>query len=141
MVMGSRMLNGLGGSGDFLRNSKYSIMHTPSTRPTKTDPHGISTVIPFCTHIDHTEHDIDILVTEQGLADLRGLSPRERAKCIIDNCAHPLYKPILTEYLQLATTECLKNNSAHEPHMLAHAFDMHLNLQRHGTMRIDKWHH
>jgi acetyl-CoA hydrolase len=46
-VMGSRMLNGLGGSADFLRNAKYSIMHTPSTRPSKTDPTGVSCIVPM----------------------------------------------------------------------------------------------
>lgn len=64
-VMGSRMLNGLGGSADFLRSSKYSIMHTPSTRPSKVDPTGVSCIVPFCTHIDQTEHDLDVVVTEQ----------------------------------------------------------------------------
>lgn len=64
-VMGSRMLNGLGGSADFLRSAKYSIMHTPSTRPTKTDPTGVSCIVPMCTHVDQTEHDLDVVVTEQ----------------------------------------------------------------------------
>ena len=64
-VMGSRMLNGLGGSADFLRSAKYSIMHTPSTRPTKSDPTGLSCIVPMCTHVDQTEHDLDIIVTEQ----------------------------------------------------------------------------
>lgn len=64
-VMGSRMLNGLGGSADFLRSAKYSIMHTPSTRPSKTDPTGVSCIVPFCTHVDQTEHDLDVIVTEQ----------------------------------------------------------------------------
>lgn len=64
-VIGSRMLNGLGGSADFLRNSKYSIMHTPSTRPSKSDPIGVSCIVPFATHIDQTEHDLDVIVTEQ----------------------------------------------------------------------------
>ena len=64
-VMGSRMLNGLGGSADFLRSAKYSIMHTPSTRPTKKDPTGVSCIVPMCTHIDQTEHDLDVVVTEQ----------------------------------------------------------------------------
>jgi acyl CoA:acetate/3-ketoacid CoA transferase beta subunit len=63
-VMGSRMLNGLGGSADFLRSAKYSIMHTPSTRPSKTDPTGVSCIVPMCTHVDQTEHDLDIIVTE-----------------------------------------------------------------------------
>lgn len=58
------MLNGLGGSADFLRSSKYSIMHTPSSRPTKTDPTGISCIVPMCTHVDQTEHDLDVVVTE-----------------------------------------------------------------------------
>lgn len=64
-VMGSRMLNGLGGSADFLRSAKLSIMHTPSTRPSKTDPTGVSCIVPFCTHVDQTEHDLDVIVTEQ----------------------------------------------------------------------------
>lgn len=43
------------------------------------------------------EHDLDVIVTEQGLADVRGLSPRQRAKVIIDKCAHPDYKDLLHE--------------------------------------------
>ncbi len=124
-VMGSRMLNGLGGSGDFLRNSKYSIMHTPSTRPSKTDPHGVSCIVPMCTHVDQTEHDLDVIVTENGLADLQGLSPRERARVIIDKCAHEAYKPILQGYFDKAEFECLRRGMGHEPHLLWNAFDMH----------------
>ncbi len=63
--MGSRILNGLGGSADFLRSSKISIMHTPSTRPSKTDPTGVSCIVPMCTHVDQTEHDLDVIVTEK----------------------------------------------------------------------------
>ncbi|KAF2402048.1 putative acetyl-CoA hydrolase Ach1 [Trichodelitschia bisporula] len=138
-VMGSRMLNGLGGSADFLRSAKYSIMHTPSTRPTKTDPHGVSCIVPMCTHVDQTEHDLDVVVTEQGLADVRGLSPKERARVIIDKCAHPEYKPILQDYFDRAEFECLKKGMGHEPHLLWNAFDMHKHLSEHGTMKIPKW--
>lgn len=94
-ALGSRMLNGLGGSGDFLRNAAISIMHTPSSRPTKTDPTGISCIVPFASHVDQTEHDLDVVVTEQGLADLRGLCPRDRAPLIIEKCAHPGSSPPL----------------------------------------------
>ncbi|KAL9654202.1 hypothetical protein ABK040_000784 [Willaertia magna] len=138
-VNGSRMLNGLGGSGDFLRNAKISIMHTPSARPSKTDPTGISCIVPFCSHIDHTEHDVDVYVTEQGVADLRGLSPRERVKEIIENCAHPDYKPILREYYRLSEKHCQQKRTLHEPHMLNVLFKMHLNLEKNGTMKIDNW--
>ncbi|EEB07863.1 acetyl-CoA hydrolase [Schizosaccharomyces japonicus yFS275] len=138
-VNGSRMLNGLGGSGDFLRNAKLSIMHTMSTRPTKSDPLGISCIVPRVTHVDHTEHDMDIFVTEQGLADLRGLSPKERSIEIIRKCAHPAYQPILFDYFQQAEQKCLKRGCAHEPHMLDKIFKMHEHLETDGTMRIQKW--
>ncbi|KIJ41957.1 hypothetical protein M422DRAFT_48423 [Sphaerobolus stellatus SS14] len=138
-ALGSRMLNGLGGSGDFLRNAKLSIMHTPSVRPSKTDPTGITCIVPFASHIDHTEHDLDIVVTEQGLADLRGLSPRERAPVIIQKCAHPDYRDLLMEYYDRALVECLKKGSAHEPHMLRNAFKMHINLEQNGTMKVKGW--
>ncbi len=138
-VMGSKMLHGLGGSADFLRNAKLSIMHAPSCRKTKTDPYGLSSVVPFSSHVDQTEHDLDILVTEQGLADLRGLSPRERARVIIDKCAHPVYQPIFKEYLDRAEFYCQKKKSLHEPHILKDAFKFYTNLEEKGTMRIESW--
>ncbi|KAI8177085.1 Acetyl-CoA hydrolase [Colletotrichum sp. SAR 10_77] len=134
-VMGSRMLNGLGGSADFLRNAKYSIMHTPSTRPSKNDPHGVSCIVPMCTHIDQTEHDLDVIVTEQGLADVRGLSPRERARLIIKKCAHPVYQPILQSYFDKAEFECLRKGMGHEPHLLFNSFDLHRALVEEGSMQ------
>ncbi len=139
-VMGSRMLNGLGGSADFLRSAKYSIMHTPSTRPSKADPHGVSCIVPMCTHVDQTEHDLDVIVTENGLADVRGLSPRERARVIIDKCAHNVYKPILQAYFDKAEFECLRKGWGHEPHLLWNSFDMHKALNEEGSMRkVNSW--
>lgn len=138
-VNGSRMLNGLGGSADFLRNAKLSIMHAPSARPTKTDPTGISSIVPFASHVDQTEHDLDILVTDQGLADLRGLSPRERAREIIKQCAHPDYKALLTDYLERSEHYARKHNCLHEPHMLKNALKFHTNLAEKGTMKVDSW--
>ncbi len=139
LVGGTRMINGLGGSGDFLRNSKISIVHTPSTRPSKTDPQGISCVVPHCSHIDHTEHDLDVIVTEIGLADVRGMAPKDRAKLIIEKCVHPVYKPIMQEYLEMSAADCLKKKMGHEPQLWDRAFKMHLNLAKNGTMRIKNW--
>lgn len=139
IINGSRIINGIGGSGDFMRNAYLSIMHTHSTRPSKTDPNGVSCVLPMVTHVDHTEHDMDILVTEQGLADLRGLAPRQRAKCIIDNCAHPDYKPILQDYYDRALKECLAIGAAHEPQLLDRVFKMHSHLRQYGTMKVADW--
>lgn len=139
LVGGSRMINGIGGAGDFIRNAYLSIMHSPSTRPSKIDPTGISCVVPMAPHVDQTEHDLDVLVTEQGLADLRGLCPRDRAQVIIDKCVHPDYRPIMQEYLDRATRECLAIGYGHEPHMLFKVFKMQQNLATQGTMKITNW--
>jgi len=139
LVGGTRMINGLGGSGDYLRNGFLKIMHSPSTRPSKTDPLGITCVVPKAPHIDHTEHDLDVLVTEQGLADLRGVAPKERAKLIIEKCGHPEYKPILNEYLDMATKTCIAKGVGHEPQLFDRAFKMQQNMAENGTMRIKNW--
>jgi succinyl-CoA:acetate CoA-transferase len=93
-VMGSRIQNGIGGSGDFARNAYISIFMTPSTAKGG----KISAIVPQASHVDHINQDVQVIVTEQGLADLRGLSPKERAQVIIANCAHPDYRPLLEDY-------------------------------------------
>mgnify|MGYP000350872797 FL=1 len=126
-ILGHRMLNGIGGSGDFTRNAHISIFVTPSTAK---DGH-ISCIVPMVSHVDHTEHDVDVVVTECGLADLRGLSPRERARVIIDNCAHPDYRPELRSYLDRAERKV----GGHTPHLLAEAFAMHRRFMEQGSMK------
>jgi succinyl-CoA:acetate CoA-transferase len=74
-------------------------------------------------HVDHTEHDVQIIVTEQGLADLRGLSPKQRARVLIENCAHPDFKPGLRDYYQRALSG---SPGKHTPHLLDEAFSWHL---------------
>jgi len=138
-VLGSKMLHGIGGSADFLRNAKISIMHTPSSRSTKSDPTGISCIVPFASHIDQTEHDLDVIVTNQGLADLRGLSPKERSRIIIKNVAHPDYIDQLLDYINRAEYYNNKTKSLHQPHLLNDAFKMHLNLLQNGTMKLNSW--
>ena len=90
-------MNGIGGSGDFSRNAQLSVFITEKSLAKGGD---ISSVPPFVSHVDHTEHDVDILVTEHGLADLRGLAPRERAVLVIENCADPRYRPALRAYFE-----------------------------------------
>jgi succinyl-CoA:acetate CoA-transferase len=97
-VMGSRILNGIGGSGDFARNAFISVFMMPATKKGG----KISAIVPHASHVDHITQDVQVIVTEQGLADLRGLSPKQRAKIIIENCAHPLYRPALADYFRRA---------------------------------------
>lgn len=125
-VLGSKIMNGIGGSGDFARNSHLSIFVTKSIAKNG----AISSVVPMVSHVDHTEHDVDILVTEQGLADLRGLSPRQRAQLIIKNCVHPDYQPALYNYFQRA---CLDGGQT--PHILNEALSWHVKYQQTGTMQ------
>ncbi|KAA8733130.1 acetyl-CoA hydrolase/transferase family protein [Acinetobacter qingfengensis] len=124
-VSGTKMMNGIGGSGDFARNAHLAIFVTKSIAKGGT----ISSVVPMVSHVDHTEHDTDILVTEQGLADLRGLAPRERARVIIDNCVHPDYRNALNDYFDRA---CAKGG--HTPHLLKEAVQWHTNFEETGKM-------
>lgn len=126
-VMGSKMMNGIGGSGDFSRNAAITIFSTPSTAKGG----KISSVVPMVSHVDHTEHEVMVVVTEQGYADLRGLSPRERALEIIDKCAHPDYKPGLMEYFKKACEE----TGQHTPHLLDQSFSWHEKFMKTGDMR------
>lgn len=124
-VMGCTMMNGIGGSGDYMRNGFLTIFSTPSTAKCG----SISSVVPMVTHADHTEHDTMVFITEQGVADIRGLSPIKRAKAIINNCAHPDFRPQLLEYLRFA-----QQKNAHMPIDLAHCFDMQKKFYETGTM-------
>jgi succinyl-CoA:acetate CoA-transferase len=126
-IMGSRMMNGIGGSGDFTRNSYLSIFTTMSTAKN----HSISSIVPMASHVDHTEHDVQVIVTEQGIADLRGTAPRERARLIINNCAHPMYRDRLLDYLDRAE----KTQYKHEPHLLEEALSWHAQYLKTGSMK------
>lgn len=126
-VMGSAIMNGIGGSGDFARNAYISIFMTPSQAKNG----KISCIVPMASHVDHTEHDVQVIVTEQGLADLRGLSPNQRAKVIIENCAHPDFKPALLDYHDRA----YKGSSGrHTPHLLDEALSWHRKYLAEGHM-------
>jgi succinyl-CoA:acetate CoA-transferase len=95
------MMNGIGGSGDFACNAYISVLVTISVFVTKSlaKNGAISSIVPMVTHVDHPEHDVDVLVTECGLADLRGLAPRERAVLITETCVHPSYRDQMRDYL------------------------------------------
>jgi len=127
-ILGKNLVNGIGGSGDFTRNAFLSIFTCPSSaRGGK-----ISTIVPLVSHMDHSEHSVQVIVTEQGVADLRGKDPYERARLIIDCCAHPDFRDDLRRYFALA-------QSGHTPQTLANAFAMHQQLLRTGDMRGVNW--
>lgn len=126
-LFGTRMLNGIGGSGDFSRNAGLVIMMTPSIA----QEGRVSCIVPHVAHIDHTEHELHVLVTELGIADLRGKTPRERAQVIIENCAHPDYRDLLRDYFKRA----IKTNTGHTPILLKEAFGWHIRYLEKGSMK------
>ena len=126
---GTKMMNGIGGSGDFARNGYLTFFFTNSVAK-KGD---ISSVVPMCAHIDHTEHDTDVFITERGVADVRGLSPKERAKVIIEKTAHPDYQPMLKDYMERAIA---KLGPVQTPHLMDEALSFHARFVDTGSMKI-----
>jgi len=127
-LFGKTLMNGIGGSGDFTRNAYLSIFSCPSTVREGT----ISSIVPVAAHMDHSEHSVQVVVTEQGVADLRGKDPGERARLVIDRCAHPDYRQQLRDYLALTS-------GGREPLSLSLGFAMHRQYLRHGDMRGIDW--
>ncbi|MCB1193549.1 MAG: succinate CoA transferase [Leptospiraceae bacterium] len=129
-VMGTGMMNGIGGSGDFTRNAYISIFMAPSVAKNG----NISAFVPMVSHVDHHEHSTQVIVSEYGLADVRGLTPKERAKVIIENCVHPIYRTPLKEYFNHALEV---SKTKHTPHDLRRVFDWHIKYLEKGTMKPD----
>lgn len=126
-VQGKKIMNGIGGSGDFSRNAGIVIFTTSSIAKDGL----ISSIVPMCSHVDHTEHEVSVIVTEQGYADLRGLSPKERAIEIISNCAHPEYREMLMDYFNRAC----ELSPCQTPHILEEAFSWHSRFEKTGSMK------
>jgi acyl-CoA hydrolase len=121
-------MNGIGGSADFARAAFLSMFICPSVAKGGT----ISTIVPMVSHLDSSEHSVSVIVTEHGVADLRGKSPSARAKLIIENCAHPDYQPILRDYVK-------RGGNGHSVQSLAAVFGMHLSYDETKDMRNVKW--
>jgi acyl-CoA hydrolase len=127
-VLGQKMMNGIGGSGDFTRNAYISIFTCPSTAKDG----SISAIVPMCSHMDHSEHSVQVLVTEHGVADFRGKDPRERAEAVITNCVDPSYKDLLWKYFKLT-------ENGHTPQSFRSAFAFHETFLETGDMRNTKF--
>ena len=126
-IGGTRIMNGIGGSGDFTRNGYVSMFLSPSTAKGGT----VSSIVPMVPHVDHTEHDVQVIVTEHGLADLRKTSPRKRSRLVVESCADPAFRPLLHDYLDRAEA---RPDAGNTPHILEEAFSFHTRLAETGTM-------
>lgn len=113
--IGTRQFSGVGGQVDFVRGAAMSydgegkaIIAMPSVT-IKKDGTMISKIVPFIDHgaaVTTSRNDVDYVVTEYGIAELRGKSLRDRAKLLI-NIAHPDVRDELkVAYLDRFGTEC-----------------------------------
>jgi len=126
-IMSGDVVSGVGGASEFALNAYLSIILIPSTARGG----NISCIVPMTSHVDIPEHGVDVIVTEQGLADLRGLTPQERAERIIRSCSHPAYRPLLQDYFERA----VKEGGGHEPHLLEEALSFHQRFLKTGSMK------
>ena len=129
-AFGTHIVNGIGGANDFCRNAKIAVFSTMSV----SKKGAISRVVPMVSHVDNTEHDVDVIVTEWGYADLRGKSPKERVPLIINNCAHPDYRQQLWDYYNSALEKC---GPCQTPHDLTQALSWHQRYLETGTMKAE----
>ena len=125
-ICGTKMMNGIGGSADFADNAYLTIFTCGSV----TKGGAISSIVPFASHIDHTNHFVDEVITEYGVADLRHKSDMQKAQELI-KVAHPDYRPMLQDYLKYA-----EKRGGHTHHELSAAFAMHDTFLRKGDMHL-----
>lgn len=128
-VCGTRMMNGIGGSADFTNAAYLSVFTCCSTAKEG----RVSSIVPFCSHVDHTGHFVCAVVTEYGVADLRRKCELDKAEELI-KVAHPDYRPILREYMRIASAY-----GGHTHHCLSAAFALHDTYLRKGDMRLVDW--
>ena len=125
-IAGNRVVNGIGGGAGFAQNAGLSVILIPS----QAKGGVISNIVPMVSHQDIGEHDVDVVVTENGVADLRGRDDGERADAIIAHCASDIYRGQLTAYLQAAREQI----GGHHPQLPEEAFDWYRRLKDEGTM-------
>lgn len=100
--IGARQFSGVGGQVDYIRGTSMSedgkgkaILAMPSTAVKGT----ISRIVPYLDHgsaVTTSRNDVEYIVTENGIASLRGKSLKERAEALI-KIAHPNFRAELEE--------------------------------------------
>jgi len=98
--LGPAPYSGTGGQADFVRAANRSrggkaFIVLPSTAKDDTISRIVPTLTPG-THVSTSKNDVNFVVTEYGVAQLRGKSARQRATELI-GIAHPAFRPELTE--------------------------------------------
>ena len=99
-TIGLTQVGGVGGQADFIRGASLSPGGRSIIVMASTSAGGrFSRIVPFLEEgaaVSVSRNDVDYLVTEYGIAALRGRTLRQRARALID-IAHPSFRPGLIE--------------------------------------------
>ncbi len=102
-TVNGRQISAIGGSFDFLQGALFSPQGKSIITLTSTTPDGKkSRIVPYLppgSAVTHPRHCIQYIVTEYGVADLRGKSLRERSAALIA-VAHPNFREELARFAQ-----------------------------------------
>ena len=102
-TIGLKQFSGTGGQVDYVRGAAWSaggksIMAMPSTAAKG----KASRIVPFLAQgaaVTTSRNDVDYVVTEYGIARLKGKTLKQRARALIA-VAHPDFRPMLEEEYQ-----------------------------------------
>ncbi|WP_434084481.1 acetyl-CoA hydrolase/transferase C-terminal domain-containing protein [Lacrimispora xylanisolvens] len=109
--MGLKQFSGIGGQVDFIRGASFSkggrsILAFPSTAKKGT----VSRIVPYLTQggtVTTSRNDVDYIVTEHGIAKMKGNTLRERARQLI-RIAAPQFQDVLAEEFERRFAEKYK---------------------------------
>ncbi len=98
--VGSKQISAVGGQVDFVRGTNMAKDGKSIIAISSTASGGkFSKIVPFLDHgaaVTTSRYDVNYIVTEYGIAKLKGQTLRERARRLI-NIAHPSFRPSLIE--------------------------------------------
>ena len=98
--IGNRIVSGTGGQSDYVRGAVLSPGGKSFIAFPSTAKHGtVSRIVPVLTSgalVSTSKNDVDCIVTEYGVAELRGKTLSQRARALI-GIAHPKFREELTE--------------------------------------------
>jgi acyl-CoA hydrolase len=80
--VGGRIIAGIGGHADFSAAASHCVDGMSVVALRSTDRRGTSTIVEWVEVVSTPRCDVDVVVTEHGVADLRGVDDRERAERI-----------------------------------------------------------
>ena len=94
--LGERYVGTVGGQTDYFRAARASAGGLAILALASTTARGTSRIVPHCSRVTSTHCDVDVIVTEHGVADIRATSLQER-RVLIAAIAAPDQRDLLMQ--------------------------------------------